>query len=316
MTFKNQIAIIASTATLFVFVASCGSKGSSISNLALVISSTLTPANSVGVASTTPCVASATSCTPTGLTGRVYAAGASLGGSRDEDGYNMTFMAGSDAVIDDPSQGFGGTIEFDVIKDEPYSGKASIPSADAMPANPIVSRIEFKADYFDTTFILTGTGANGTYTVRTVFVTTATASDVTGTMQRGDKLIKASGETAFKWCTASGCTADRPTSPYQQSAIASWVPSAQGGVYYTPIVFDIAEASQKTFDHATISDTTKIWEVDLGITNAITWGAAPSTFTNIQSIVQHFSLAYTPGTGSSEASSTLTATFDIVAPTL
>jgi hypothetical protein len=239
-------------------------------------------------------------------------------GGKGSDGYSMTFMAATDEVIEDPSKGKGGSIIFDVSNEKvPYSGKASIPDEASMPSNPVVSSIEFKVDYLDTTFALTGTGGvNGTYTIRTVYVSEATASDVTGTMYRGDKLIKSSTETAFKWCAASGCTATRPTLPYQHAAIASWTlaEGQQGGSDYVPVSFNIAADKQKVFTQSTLADTSKVWTVDLTVSNAVTFSAAPSTFTTVQQIVEKYSFAYTPGTSGADPSTALTASFDITDP--
>jgi hypothetical protein len=309
---KNLSLLGAATVASF-SILSCGSKGNSISNQSLLVSSTLSSFSTQVVGT---CGANDTACTPSKLTGRVYAAGAMLGPSGPgSEGYSMTFMAATDEVIDDPSKGKGGSIVFDVLNDDPYSGKASIPTADAMPSNPIVSSIEFKFDYLDTTFALTGTtGVDATYTIRTVYVSEATASDVTGTMLRGDKLIKSSTETAFKWCSASGCSETRPASPYQHAAIASWelAPGQQGGTDYTPVSFDIAAASQKTFTHATLSDITKVWTVDLAVANAVTFSAQPNTFDSVQEIVDKYSFAYAPASSQDgDPVTALTATFDI-----
>lgn len=307
----NQIAFGILSACSAFSLLSCGSKGgsSTIANNALVMSSTLSTLQALDVGT---CGASDTACTPSNLQGRVYAAGAMLGGGGGPGGFSMTFMADSDAVTQDPSEGKGGTIIFDVLLDDPVSGKAAIPSEAEMPTNNKVTSIEFKFDYLDTTFVLTGTsGVDATYTVRTVFVSEATASDVTGTMYRGDKLIMASGETAFKWCDSSGCSTTRPTSPYQQSAIASWTPFEQGGVEYTTVSFDIADDAQKTFSYATLSDVSKVWTVDLAVANAITFSAAPSTFDAVKTIVDKFAFAYTPSSDGSAGTSALTATFDI-----
>ncbi len=293
---------------------SCGlfGGGEVIDNQAKILSTSLNVAPSSGLrrllVNTGECSSSSTTCTPSGLSGRVYAAGAMLGGLGN-DAYSLTFLADSDEVIQDPSVGYGGTLLFDVLNDDPVSGKASIPSEGKMPANPVVDSVEFRFDYLDSKIKLTGTsGADGEYTVRTVFVTAATSDDVTGTMYRGDKLIKGSSDTKFKWCSAAGCSETRPTTPYQVQSLLDWEPRGQGGEYYPIVDFDILAADQKTFDHATLADTTKIWKVDLNVTDVVTWSSAPSGFTTVAQIVQNFGLDYDSDDGDS-----LTATFDIVA---
>jgi hypothetical protein len=303
--FKNKISVVLGSVGIVALFVSCGGGGGQvISNSALLLSTDYSGLNFQTVAA---CGSSATTCTPSGFKGRVFAASTMLSENgelgKDTTGYAMTFLADSDAVIERPDVGKTGSLTFDLTAPATFSGKISIPTEDQMPANPGLSRVEIAFDYIDSTFELSGLGVtalNKTWTVRTIFVN----SDTIGgkAVVGGDLLIKeaAAAETEFAWCNASGCsTTTKPTSHHTlASAIAALAGAAtrEGNPNYAYYSVDFPEVVSTTY--AEISDATRLWSLDFDITNAIKWTAAPSTFTTIEDILANFKLPYfCPDTG-------------------
>lgn len=245
-----------------------------------------------------PCSESATSCTPSNLSGRIFAAGALIGQNSDgEKNYNMTFLASSEEVINDPSDPSHppGEMTFDLLSPVVFSGLISIPSEEDMPLPPVVSRIESYFDYVDTAFVLSGTSTlDDSYVIRTVMRKTAIESDVTGTMKLGDKLIRKSSEEKFRWCDASSCDhSKRPEKPLQDEnilAIDSKNDSQPGNPDYALYSIDFTKNLTVTYEQ--ISDPTHLWSLDFDVSNAISFKAVPSTLSNEVALVTNFSLAF------------------------
>lgn len=189
-----------------------------------------------------------------------------------------------------------------------------------MPSPPTVSRVELNFDYLDTTFSLTGTSggaADGEYTIRTVFVTDTTADDVTGTLTRADKLVKAPGQTEFKWCNTSTCSTDRSTvvtGLLTDSRLIDYEWPGQGNQNYAPYSVTLKDAL--TVSYAQISSTTNVWTLDFDMASAIEFAAAPSTFASVNDVVSNFKLLYAPNSNSGDGSDEgIKATLTIAAPT-
>jgi len=289
---------------------SCGGGGSVIANTAKFQSATL--ARRVGA-----CTASETSCTPTNIGGRIYSGNVMLGAVSSAGGFGMAWLGATDAVIQDPSQGSGGTLEFDLSEQTTFSGKIAIPAEKDMPSPPIVERVELNFDYVDASFALTGTSggtADGEYVVRTVFVTEATVDGFTEKLLRGDKLVKAPGETTFQWCNSSACSGTRATVEtglIKDATLVAYEAAAQGNPAYPPYKIGLTEALTVTF--AQISSTTNVWTLDFDLTNAIAFTAAPSTFTTARDVLNNFKLKYDSESDSADAR--IKATLTIAAPT-
>lgn len=260
-------------------------------NASKIVSATL------GTRTRTDCngTATPTFCTPDNMEGRVFAMGALLG-PLGETAYNMTFFADSEGVITDPSDPSHpeGTLLFNLSTPVQVSGMISIPEADSMPADPVITRLETLFDYVDVTFTVTNSGASGTHTVRFVFRSTAEADDVDDTMQIGDKLLLVGSK--FNWCTAAGCAhTTRPGSPLQQAGIIAVrqnsidknYPGNQNYAFYS---MDIPEADQATVTYAQISDTTRVWEVDFDVSEALNISGDLGAVANVQDLVAAVSL--------------------------
>lgn len=294
------------------FLFSCGDGGGSlIANTAKLQSETLS--RRVG-----PCTASATSCTPTNMGGRIYSGNVMLGEGGSQGGsYGMTWLGATDAVLEDPSQGKGGTLEFDLSEQTTFSGKISIPGEADMPTPPVIDRVELNFDYVDTSFTLTGTSggaADGAYVVRTVFVDEATVEGITDTLIRGDKLVKAPGETVFKWCNTTTCSTTRATVAtglITDSTLVDYEAPSEGNPAYPGYVIGLTESLTVTY--AQISSTTNVWTLDFNLTNAIQFTAAPSTFATERAVLSNFKLKFDPE--STSADDRIRATLAIEAPT-
>jgi len=179
----------------------------------------------------------------------------------------------------------------------PFAGKIKIPSSEGeMPSAKQIIRSELMYNYVDTTFKLTGTsGVDGEYTVRTVYSTTATADDVTGTMEKGDKLIKSSAESRFKWCNSGACSETRSavsTGIYQDSTVTGYVHPSDGNPDYVNVTANFPTAVDVTYSQLT--DSAKVWTLDFSVTNGIVWASLPNTFSSVQSILNSFRLKFGP----------------------
>jgi len=235
-------------------------------------------------------------------------------GALGSSAYGMTVLAANEDIINEPHKGSGGEIEFNLKESTLHSGKASIPSKDGMPDNPIIERVELNFDYLDATITLTGTGGiDGTYIIRTVFGETAENGDVTGEMERGDKLVRAESETAFKWCNETTCSASRgdvTSGILQDSRLSTYEHPGEGNPFYAPYAVELKESVKVT--HAEISDESKVWETDFDLDSAVGFAKVPSTFTSVSAMLSAFKLKYAPGKGSNSDEKGIMATFDIV----
>ncbi len=253
----------------------------------------------------TVCSADATVCTPDNLSGRVFAAGAMLQSPQGGGGYNMTFLANSEGIIQDPSQESHpeGVLAFNLLNPVKFSGLISIPSEDNMPENPQINRVESYFDYIDATLTISGSGStdlDGKHTIRTVFRKTATVDDVTGNELRvGEKLIKKDGETTFRWCDTSSCThTTRPDSPLVSSTIVSAAAEAgqrEGNGNYALYSIDFDAAFQVTYEQ--ISDPSRLWTLTFNVTRALTFQNKISTYKTEAELVAGFELGYGSNSG-------------------
>jgi hypothetical protein len=270
--------------------------------------------------SPTACTASATTCTPSGFSGRVFAASAMIGekanGGLGDGAFAMTFLADDEEVINRPDLGKEGSLTFDLTAPAAFSGLISIPSESDMPAQPYMPRVEIAFDYLDTTFTLSGTGSGALdreWIVRTVFVdsTTLDGKEVQG----GDQLLSSDGGTTWKWCSGTSCSETRPSSPFQQASIIAALATAgerEGNTHYAYYSVDYSAGVDTTY--AEISDTTRLWTIDFDVTGAIQWGAAPSTFTTEADVIKYFTLPYACNYSGCAPIEGITASLNIGAP--
>jgi len=303
-----KVIFVASVVLLSALFVSCGGGSSVIANNAKLKSTTL--------ARRAACTASATSCTPTNMEGRIYSANVMLGELGGSGGFGMTWLGATDEVIKDPSTGSGGTLTFDLGEETTFSGKIAIPTEKEMPTPPTIDRVELNFDYLDVAFTLTGTSggtADGDYVVRTVFVDEATVEGFTEKLLRGDKLLQAPGETTFKWCNTTTCSATRATVAtglIVDSTLVDYEPAAQGNRAYPPYSIGLTEALTVTYPQ--ISSLTNVWTLDFDLASAIQFTLAPSTFTTARDALTNFKLKYDPQ--SADADDRIKATLTIEAP--
>ncbi len=252
------------------------------------------------------CASGSLSCTPEDLGGRLFSGGAMLNST---EGYNITLIGASESVIEDPSQGMGGTIAFSLLGQTVFGSSYSAPGEDHFEGNPNITEMEFNFDYLDAEFTLTGTsggGADDTWIVRTVYATTATADDVSGTMQKGDKLIKADGRTNFQWCNAGGCSDTRSavaSGIYQDAAIVGFSPPAQGNQNY--VRFEVTLSTPLTPTFAQLDAGGITWVANFNVANAITFAATPATLGSRQAVLNAFQLEDDPANPSIQVALTI-----------
>lgn len=162
--------------------------------------------------------------------------------------------------------------------------------------------MEFLYDYLDATFTLSGTNGNaadGVFVIRTVFAKTATADDVTGTMQQGDKLYKMSSESNFKWCNLSTCSETRDavsSNIIQDTDIVNYPQPDEGNPNYVPFVVPVSPVL--TVSEADLNGGLD-WAVDFNMTNVVLFldGETPvaiSTLSSAIDVIHYFKLSYSP----------------------
>ncbi len=263
------------------------------------------------------CSETASSCTPTNLEGRIFSGGAMLG-ELGEGAFQITMLGATDDIILDPSSGIGGTLEFSLIDSTVLSGKYAVPSEEDMPDPPIITRMEFSYDYLDATFTLENTAGGATldktFTIRTVFVTEATADDVSGTMSRGDKLIKTSEETTFRWCNSSGCAATRTDVAeglIQESKLVDYEFPGQGNPEYIPFSVPISPSFTVTYEELTAEGN--VWVVDFDMTGAIVFATTPDALSTEPDLLASFELSYEPDQNNAGQETEISATLAIQA---
>ena len=285
-----------------------------VENRTRLLSSTINAESPAEIARFAPsCSATNLSCTPTNIEGRIYSASIMLG-PLGPAAFGMTLLAGNDEILKDPSKGHGGTTYFN-LRDSPlFTGKITIPTAEEMPSPPVVSRIELSYDYLDVEFTLQGSAIDGTYRVREVFARTATAADVTGEMQRGDKLISTPQDPSWKWCNATQCSADRASVALGllvEQDFVNYVQPRDGNPYYLPYVVEFTETMNVS--HEQISSPANVWRVDFDLRNAILFHSEPAGFTDIMSALAAFHLSFAPNQqqGNGESSPSIRAKLEI-----
>lgn len=238
------------------------------------------------------CSASALTCTPDNLEGRIFSGGVMWGelgpaGSAE----NVTLIGETADVILDPSKGRGGVLEFSLKEATTLASQHWAPPADA-PEKPL-ERMEFNFDYLDATFELVDAGAlNGRYVIRTVFVSEAESDDVEGAMVRGDLLVKLPNESKFKWCGDNGCreVRDDVQSVIVQSAIASHVFPGQGNPEY--VTYSVPLKNKLRLSGAQLNEANALWTLDFDITNGVNWAQSIQNAMDVPSLLRAFRLSY------------------------
>lgn len=170
--------------------------------------------------------------TPSTLAGRVYSGGLMVGGI-ERPGYQITTIGANEEVRRRPDLGRTGTQTFDVARTTDFSGSYSCCGGTPYPPDEeaLISRIEINFDYLDVVFTVPSSAADTLagqkYVIRQVYVDETTASDVNGKMFMGDKLVRRSIESSFRWCNAEDC--DHTTRPSDATIDPNLKPSRGGG---------------------------------------------------------------------------------------
>ena len=317
---NKKLLTLSSISTVSIVIGACGlfgGGGSTIKNSAQ-LQSTLLVNNNLQFQAVDPCLATATTCTPDGFGGRVYSASvmieeAGSSGGQGPGGYAMTFLAATEAIIDKPHEGKTGSLLFDLTSPTVFSGLISIPSEDDMPKSPSVPKVEIAFDYIASKFTLSGhsnTEFNTEWTVRTIMVKDDTIDGLA--VQGGDLLIKQGATGTFQWCDSSGCSTTRPTSPHRLASAVGAIAEAgtmQGNPNYAYYSVDLTAALTPTY--AEISDVTRLWTLDFDIANAISWTAAPSTFSTVEDFLANFKLPYACAASTCDTTGGIEATLTI-----
>jgi hypothetical protein len=210
--------------------------------------------------------------------------------------FAMTWLAPADTFPNGPTSGTSSTVQFSLASPSVVSGQILVPTRPAdMPTRQQIIRAELAFNYVDATFDVAGT-LDGTFTIRTVYATTATAPDTTGTMYRGDKLIRLPLESAFQWASAAGLATTRPTTPYQDATVTDAVYAGDGNPDYVPVTANFPTALDVT--HDLITDTSRVWTLSFDISSAIVWSTDPDAITAEADLVEAFRLKFGPNQSS------------------
>ena len=208
--------------------------------------------------------------------------------------FPMTWLAPDESFPFGPESGTDSTVSFDLASPVDISGKLRVPaSEDYMPSVQKIIRAELYFNYVDATFTLN----EQEYTVRTVYATSWTADDVTGTMNQGDKLIKLAGGTEFFWANAAGTSADRSavsSGLIQDVTVTAYIQPSDGNQDYVPVTANFMEEFPVTY--SLITDTTKVWTLEFILDGAIVldWAEDLATLTEPQDILAAFRLKFGP----------------------
>lgn len=282
-------------------ISGCGSSDRVVPNNARLLSSSLAPAlaPSSGRAlraavAATACDDAATRCTPQNVTGDLCYAFLGLG-QLGGDYFPMTWLAPESSFPDGPRSGTCSSVQFDLLASTSVTGRIKIPGAAGdMPASQAIIRAELMFNYVDVEVALPDPLA-GTWTVRTVYATSATAPDVDGAMQKGDKLLRTAGEAAFRWCNASACSGRRDevaAGIVQDRTVTDAVHPGQGNPDYVNVTANLYP--EVPVSYGLLEDGSKTWTLDFSVTDAVVWAAPPATFTGEPSMLAAFRLKFGP----------------------
>lgn len=235
------------------------------------------------------CPAGVSVCTPYNLTGRIKRARA-MWGQLGPDARSITLL-GVPSNESEPAD--AGPLEFSLMAATTLPGAYDAPESGST-AKPI-TRMEFDYEYLDAVVELGAGGPmDGAWVIRTVFVTQASAPDVDGVMQRGDKLIRAWDETAFQWCGPSGCSAQRDAvgGPTQEAKLVGYVFPGQGDPDFIPFAVPLSNALSLTGDQLNTAGQT--WALSFDMHHAVLLHAAPEGLADRAALLAAFELSYEP----------------------
>jgi hypothetical protein len=200
-----------------------------------------------------PCMA------PDGFQGRVYSGNFMVGGNGGAPGVPLRVIEGYDTSYHGEHTGRGGNAIFDLGKATELGGAYQCCDEGRYPTDDlaIVRRLEFAFDYLDATFTIPSATASPlagkTFTIRTVYVDSGSASDLPAgdtLLVQGDKLLRRQGESGFTWCTDAECgKASRPAKPLQ----ASWISDVAflgGYEHYAQVALILKQPMTFTRDEA------------------------------------------------------------------
>lgn len=230
--------------------------------------------------------------TPTNLEGRIYSGGLMVGGNGGTSGYRVSTVGATSEVRQRPDLGKNGTLIFDLKNTTEFTGGYFCCGGSSYPsdAEAIVRRLEFDFDTVDATVTVpstAGTAIQGkTYTIRLIYVNDTTVSDIVSgestTVYMADKLVKGPGETTFKWCDGSGCTATTRPSSGLLSDSSIVARSGEGNNNYSSVW--IALDNEITFTKAEAEQGSWKFRVNFNVSNAAIF--EDTDWANIQTVRQ------------------------------
>ncbi len=271
-----------------------GRGGRVVENSARLVSTSLaSPPLAVGTPAAS-CGDDAARCTPENVSGDLCYAILGLG-ELGGDFFSMTWLAPESTFPEGPRSGTCSTVQFDLQATTSVNGMIEIPdSEESMPARQDLIRAELMFNYVDVRFTLPGPLA-GSYVVRTVYATSATAPDVAGTMALGDKLVRAEGESTFRWCNAAGCDEDRAAVAagiIQDATVVDYAFPGDGNPDYVNVTANFLEAVPVSY--ALLQDPTRTWTLDFSVSDAIVWSVPPSEMADLPAMLDAFRLKFGP----------------------
>lgn len=251
------------------------------------------------------CGLGTTRCTPRNLAGRIFSAGVLWG--RPGPGASMIDLLAPPAGKGGPGRGgdgwdgaLGGTQEFSLVDATMVATGYEVPDEDGEPRRPI-ERVELQFDFLDASLAFepgSGPLAGRSFVVRTVFAESAEAGDTAGTMRRGDKLLRADGETSFRWCNASGCATERAAVEdglVREAKLVGYERPGQGNPNYVPFVVPLVP--QVEISHERLATEGNTWSVSFDMTHAVVFRESPAQLTGDAALLDAFELSYEPAKG-------------------
>ncbi|MEZ4236593.1 MAG: hypothetical protein R3F59_10640 [Myxococcota bacterium] len=260
----------------------------------------LDPAAAARRAATAAC--SDTLCTPEDLGGRIWSARV-MWGELGPDSRSLTMLG------EDRSSGHGGELSFSLLEQTTLPGGYRPPGGGS-EARP-VPRMEFDFDYLDATVALPA----GRFDVRTVFAVDATSPDVSGTMQRGDKLVRSADEpdAPWEWCSTGGCAVARDSVPgavVQEPKLVDYVFPGQGNPEYIPFAVPLANDLALSADELAVDGA--LWSCAFDMTGAVRWRVPPAGLTDAAAVVDAFELSYEPDQQHAGDTTAISVTLEVV----
>lgn len=229
--------------------------------------------------------------TPSDLSGDLCYAILSLG-DLGPGMFSMLWLAPDETFPEGPTSGVISNVRFSLAAPADIGGFVVIPADEAgMPDRSEIIRVELSFNYVDARFTLEDGGDE--YVIRTVYATEFEASDATGVMERGDKLIKTPDSGEFRWADSDGLYVARPANPYRDATVVDAVYPGDGNPDYVPVTANFPVPLAVTY--TTLGSAGKTWTLAFDLSDAVLWGDAdPRTFAAPERLVEAFRLKFGP----------------------